>query len=96
MNAVKNAVTDGLLPGGGAALLHASRLLEDLEGDNLDETLGIKTLACALKEPFKAILDNAGMNADFYSSKVLETEDWKKGVCVRRAQIVDMLETGVR
>ena len=93
---MKNAATDGVLPGGGASLLHASRLLEDFEGDNLDETMGIRTLAQALKDPFKAILDNSGMNASFYASKVLQTEDWRKGVCVRGAQIVDMLEVGVR
>jgi chaperonin GroEL len=95
MNAVKNAATDGLVPGGGAALLHASRLLEGMEGDNLDETLGIKTLARAIQDPFKAILDNAGMNPEYFALKVIETEDWRKGVCARRGQIVDMLETGV-
>jgi chaperonin GroEL len=96
MNAVKNAATDGVLPGGGSALLHASFLLEGVEGDNLDETLGIKTLSKAIAEPFLALVDNTGLNSNFLASKVRETENWRFGVCLRSNKVKDLIDSGVK
>ena len=95
MNAVKNAALEGLLPGGGAALLHATRAIQALEGDNLDETLGIRTLALALREPFWAILGNAGLCPGFFADKLTSANNWRNGVCVRRREIIDMVDGGV-
>jgi chaperonin GroEL len=60
LHATRAAVEEGIVPGGGVALLRARRALADLKGASLDETSGIRLVARALEEPLRRIVSNAG------------------------------------
>jgi len=60
MHATKAAVEEGILPGGGVALLRARTALADLRGDNADQNAGVKIVLRALEEPLRQIVANAG------------------------------------
>ena len=62
--ATKSASEEGVLPGGGSALYHLSKSIAKMKGDNDGETKGIQIVAQAMKEPFKTIMHNAGLNVD--------------------------------
>lgn len=95
LNAVRNAVLKGVLPGGGAALLHASKLLEFCHTETLDEQMGVKVMQRALQEPFRNILENAGISPGMHLEDLMNTNDWRFGVDVRQNKIIDMIAAGV-
>ena len=74
LHATRAAVEEGIVPGGGVALVRASKVLEDLEGENADQTTGVKIIARALTEPLKQIVYNAGLEGAVVLNKVLEGE----------------------
>ncbi len=74
LHATRAAVEEGIVPGGGVALVRASKVLENLEGENADQTTGIKIIARALTEPLKQIVYNAGLEGAVVLNKVLEGE----------------------
>ena len=63
LNATKAAVEEGIVPGGGTALLYASKALKDLTGDNEDQTQGIAIVRRAIQYPIRMIVSNAGQEA---------------------------------
>ncbi len=75
LHATRAAVEEGIVPGGGVALVRASKALETLEGDNLDQTTGINIIRKALTEPLRQIVSNAGLEGAVILNKVLEGED---------------------
>ncbi len=75
LHATRAAVEEGIVPGGGVALVRASQALENLEGDNLDQTTGINIVKKALTEPLKQIVSNAGLEGAVILNKVLEGKD---------------------
>jgi chaperonin GroEL len=75
LHATRAAVEEGIVPGGGVALVRASKALTDLEGDNPDQTTGIKIIEKALSEPLKQIVYNAGLEGAVVLNKVLEGKD---------------------
>lgn len=81
MNAVRNSIKGGVCTGGGAALVHASRVLDFLELGNDEEQVGVDVLKRALREPFKKIVENSGENGAYYLQKVLESGDMRLGGC---------------
>lgn len=93
--AVKAALEDGYLPGGGTVLLH---LVEEVKSsvisDNEDESLGVLTFAKSLSAPFDTILENAGVHADIIAKEVLNN-GITFGYDVKKLQIVDMVEAGI-
>lgn len=73
--ATRAAIEEGIVPGGGVALVRAAATLEGLEGDNLDETTGMKIIARAIEEPLRQIVANAGLEGSVIVSKVKEGKD---------------------
>lgn len=75
LHATRAAVEEGIVPGGGVALVRAISSIENLEGENLDQTTGIKIIEKALAEPLKQIVRNAGLEGAVVLNKVLEGKD---------------------
>jgi chaperonin GroEL len=72
LHATRAAVEEGIVAGGGVALVRATSVLEDLEGANLDQTTGIKIVYKAMQEPLKQIVNNAGLEGAVVLNKVKE------------------------
>lgn len=75
LHATRAAVEEGIVAGGGVALVRAISSLDNLEGDNLDQTTGVKIIKKALEEPLKQIAANAGLEGAVVLNKVLEGKD---------------------
>ncbi len=75
LHATRAAVEEGIVAGGGVALVRAVASLDKLEGSNLDQTTGIKIIKNALSEPLKQIVYNAGLEGAVVLNKVLEGKD---------------------
>ncbi len=75
LHATRAAVEEGIVAGGGVALVRASSVLDELEGDNLDQTTGVKLVQKALYEPLKQIVNNAGLEGAVILNKVLDGKD---------------------
>ncbi len=75
LHATRAAVEEGIIPGGGVALLRASDALENLKGDSEDETVGIEIVKRALEEPIRKIAENAGGEGSVVVFKVREGKD---------------------
>jgi chaperonin GroEL len=75
LHATRAAVEEGIIAGGGVALVRAVKKLEKLEGANLDQTTGIKIVQKALEEPLRQIVNNAGLEGSVVLQKVMEGKD---------------------
>ncbi|MCU7491701.1 MAG: chaperonin GroEL [Bacteroidota bacterium] len=75
LHATRAAVEEGIVPGGGVAFVRAISALDNLEGQNLDQTTGIKIIQKALQEPLKQIVTNAGLEGSVVLNKVMEGKD---------------------
>jgi chaperonin GroEL len=75
LHATRAAVEEGIVPGGGVALVRAIKVLDKVKGANLDQTTGIKLIQKALEEPLKQIVNNAGLEGAVVLNKVLEGKD---------------------
>ena len=70
--ATRAAIEEGIIPGGGVALIRASEALDGLKGDNADETTGIDIIRRAIEEPLRQIVENAGLEGSVVVQKVRE------------------------
>lgn len=75
LHATRAAVEEGIVAGGGVALVRAASVLENFEGENLDQTTGIKIVVKALEEPLRQIVNNAGIEGSVVLQKVREGKD---------------------
>jgi chaperonin GroEL len=75
LHATRAAVEEGIVAGGGVALVRAITVLEKIEGENLDQTTGVKIVQKALEEPLKQIVNNAGLEGSVVLQKVKEGKD---------------------
>jgi chaperonin GroEL len=75
LHATRAAVEEGIVAGGGVALVRAINVLEKVEGENLDQTTGVKLVQKALEEPLKQIVNNAGLEGSVVLQKVKEGKD---------------------
>merc|ERR1719353_465886 len=93
------AVEEGIVPGGGATLLHASKALDALEvemsKDNQDQAVGVRILKNAIRAPIKQIISNAGEESAVIVGKLLEAECSKQGYNAASGQYVDMIDAGI-
>ena len=94
LNATRAAVDDGIVPGGGSALLHASKALDDLKLDNFDQAHGVSIVQRAIRVPAKTIADNAGEEGAVVIGKLLE-QDAPLGFNARDGEYEDMLAAGI-
>ena len=94
LNATRAAVEEGIIPGGGVALVRAESALAGLKGENDDETTGIHIVARAIEEPIRTIAANAGKEGSVIVQKVKEGKaDF--GYNARTDQFENLLSTGV-
>jgi chaperonin GroEL len=75
LHATRAAVEEGIVPGGGVAFVRAMPMLEDLKGENPDQTIGIQIIHKALEEPLRQIVNNAGIEGSVVLQKVREGKD---------------------
>ncbi|MBT3788441.1 MAG: chaperonin GroEL, partial [Alphaproteobacteria bacterium] len=79
LHATRAAVEEGIVPGGGVALLYSVKALKNLEGANNDQQVGISIVARALQAPIRQIAENAGHDGAVVAGKLLEQKDTKRG-----------------
>ncbi|KAI5422600.1 chaperonin CPN60-like 2, mitochondrial [Lathyrus oleraceus] len=95
LNATRAAVEEGIVPGGGVALLYASKVLENLETKNEDERRGVQIIQYALKAPTFTIAANAGFDGSLIYSKLLEQDNLNLGFDAAKGTYVDMVKAGI-
>jgi len=94
LHATRAAVEEGIVAGGGVALVRAKKVLETLETENLDEATGIQIVARAVEAPLRTIVENAGLEGSVVVAKVAEgTADF--GYNAKTDEYVDMLSAGI-
>ncbi|WP_318310368.1 chaperonin GroEL [Flagellimonas crocea] len=94
LHATRAAVEEGIVAGGGVALVRAKKVLEKLATDSLDETTGVQIVAKAIESPLRTIVENAGGEGSVVIAKVLEgKKDF--GYDAKSDQYVDMLKAGI-
>jgi chaperonin GroEL len=94
LNATRAAVEEGIVPGGGTALLRAKKAVEKLTSDNPDIAAGIKIVLRALEAPARQIAENAGVEGSVAVGKVLESAD-NIGFDAQTEKYVDMVAAGI-
>ncbi|CAL2103457.1 chaperonin GroEL [Tenacibaculum sp. 190130A14a] len=94
LHATRAAVEEGIVAGGGVALVRAKKVLETITTDNLDETTGIQIVNRAIESPLRTIVENAGGEGSVVINKVLEG-DKDFGYDAKSEAYVDMLEAGI-
>jgi len=94
LHATKAAVEDGIVPGGGVALVRARQAIQDLKGANDDQNAGIQIVLRAMQEPLRCIVSNAGESADVILNAV-QTGTGNYGYNAANGEFCDMLAAGV-
>jgi chaperonin GroEL len=95
MHATKAAVEEGIVAGGGAALLYATRALANLKGDNHDQQVGIDIVRKAIQAPARQIAENAGSDGAVIVGKLLEGKSANQGFNAQTGEFVDMIKAGI-
>ncbi|MCO5126979.1 MAG: chaperonin GroEL [Rhodobacteraceae bacterium] len=95
LNATRAAVQEGIVVGGGVALVQAGKGLEGLTGANSDQNAGIAIVRRALEAPLRQIADNAGVDGAVVAGKVRESSDAKFGFNAQTEEYGDMFKFGV-
>jgi chaperonin GroEL len=95
LNATKAAVEEGIVPGGGVALLYASRDLDKIPTANFDQKVGVQIIQNALKMPTYTIAANAGVEGAVVVGKLLEQNSLDIGYNAATDEYVDMVKAGI-
>jgi len=99
LNATRAAVEEGIVPGGGMALLYSVQALNDVKVENSDQSVGINIVRLALQVPAKSILANAGMEGAVIVGKLLDQANGDvravKGMNAATGEYVDMIAAGI-
>jgi chaperonin GroEL len=95
LNATRAAVEEGIVPGGGVALLKASKVLDGFKGDNDDQEAGVAIVRRALQAPIRQIAENAGVEGSIVVGKVLENTSATFGFNAQTEEYVDLVQAGV-
>lgn len=95
LNATRAAVEEGVVPGGGVALVHAGKVLKGLTGDNPDQSAGIAIIRKALQAPLRQIAENAGVDGSVVAGKIIENTSNAFGYDAQSEQYGDMLKAGI-
>lgn len=94
LNATRAAIGDGIVAGGGVALMRAKAVLDNIDMDHVDQTAGVKILARALESPIRQIVANAGDSPDVVVNKILEGSD-NYGYNAATGEYGDMMQMGI-
>jgi len=95
MNATRAAVEEGIVPGGGVALLHAMKALDALKPANEDQAHGIKIVRKAVQMPAWQIVENAGLDGSVVVGKLLESKDPNWGYDAQANEYCDLVARGI-
>ncbi|SDD06007.1 chaperonin GroEL [Ruegeria marina] len=95
LNATRAAVQEGVVVGGGVALVQAGKALADLEGANADQNAGIAIIRKAIEAPLRQIAENAGVDGAVVAGKIRESNDAKFGFNAQTEEYGDMFKFGV-
>ncbi len=95
MNATRAAVEEGIVPGGGVALLRAGRALDKLSPENDDQKLGIDIIRRAIQAPARQIAENAGVDGAVVIGKLLESRDNNWGYDAQEDRYCDLVKAGI-
>ncbi|MCZ8376384.1 MAG: chaperonin GroEL [Beijerinckiaceae bacterium] len=95
LNATRAAVEEGVLPGGGVALLRAAGAIGKLKPANEDQKIGIEIVKKALTTPARQIIDNAGDDAAVIVGKLVEAKGYNDGYNAQTGEFVDMVKAGI-
>ena len=93
--ATRAAVEDGIVAGGGVALVRAVESLKDLHGTNPDQNVGIDIVRRAIVAPCMQIAENAGVSGEIVVGKIIENTDYNFGYNAQTGEYVDMMKSGI-
>jgi chaperonin GroEL len=94
-HATRAAVEEGIVPGGGVALLYAARALDGLTPENADQKVGIDIVRKALQAPVRQVVENAGSDGSIVVGKLLDGNDPNRGFDAQSGDYVDMVKAGI-
>ncbi len=95
LHATRAAVEEGILPGGGVALLRATKALQDLKVDNDDQKTGVEIVRKAIHWPARQIVENAGVDGSIVVGKLLEHKDYAYGYDAQKEEYGDLFKLGI-
>jgi chaperonin GroEL len=95
MHATRAAVEEGIIAGGGTALLYASKALDGMKIDNDDQQVGVEIIRRALQAPIRQIVENAGNEGSIVVGKLMEQKDNNHGFDAQNDNYVDMIKSGI-
>ncbi|MEW5703690.1 MAG: chaperonin GroEL [Pseudomonadota bacterium] len=95
LNATRAAVEEGIVAGGGSALLYATRALSKLKVANEDQRVGVEIVRRALEAPVRQIANNAGADGAVIAGKLLEGKDTDFGFDAQKGEYVNMVKAGI-
>ena len=95
LNATRAAVKEGVVAGGGCALLYASRVLDKLSPADQDQKVGVEIIRKACQAPIRQIAENAGVDGAVVAGKVLENNDPNYGYNAQSGEYTDMVKAGI-
>lgn len=95
VHAIRAAVQEGIVAGGGVAFLYATRALDGLKPGNADQKVGVDIVRRALTAPVREIANNAGVDGALIVSTVLESNDTDFGYDAQKGEYVDLVEAGI-
>jgi chaperonin GroEL len=95
LNATRAAVEEGIVPGGGVALLRAKRAVGKITNDNSDVQAGINIVLKALEAPMRQIAENSGVEGSIVVGKIMENKSETYGFDAQKEQYVDMVDAGI-
>jgi len=95
MHATRAAVEEGIVPGGGVALLYGAKALNKLQPDNDDQRVGIEIVRKALQYPTRLIAENAGTDGSIVVGKLLESKDPNYGYDAQSGHYADLVKAGI-
>ena len=95
LNSTRAAVEEGVVPGGGAALLYAAKSLDKLNLANDDQRVGIDIVRRALQTPLRQIAENAGEDGAVVAGKLLDRKDSTHGFDAQKGEYVNMIKAGI-
>ncbi len=95
LHATRAAVEEGIVPGGGVALLRCIPSLKGLKFENHDQNIGVKIVMRALEEPIRQIVNNAGLEGSVIVEKVKASKDVNFGFDAQNEEYVDMMKAGI-
>ena len=95
LNSTRAAVEEGIVPGGGVALLYACRALDKVKGENNDQDVGVEIVRRALKAPARIIVENAGEDGSLVVGTLLEQKNTNWGFDAQAEKYCDLVKAGI-